>query len=89
MTIFEDISARLDRLEKAAALSKNVLSVKECAMLIGYTEKYLRLMIAQHEIPHYRRGNRIYFNRAEVESWMLGQRVSSNEEIKSKANRRK
>lgn len=89
MTSLDDIAKRLDRLEKATALSKNVLVIDEVAMLTGYTVKYLRLLIAQHEISYYRRGNRIYFNRAEVENWMMEQRIPSNEEIKTMASRRK
>ena len=88
MTTLEDISARLERLERMAALSKNVLTVDEVALLTGYTVKYLRQLIARHELTYYRRGNRLYFNRSEVENWMMGQRIPSNEEIRIKANSR-
>jgi excisionase family DNA binding protein len=83
----EDIAARLDRLERATALAKNVLTVDEVAMLTGYTVKYLRLLISQHQLSYYRRGNRLFFCRAEVENWMMGQRIPSNEEIQQQANR--
>ena len=88
MTTLDDISARLDRLEQAMALTKNVLTIADVAMLTGYTVKYLRLLIARHELTYYRRGNRIFFNRNEVEDWMMCQRIPSNDEIKIKANRR-
>lgn len=88
MTTLDDIASRLDRLERATALSKNVLDINEAAMLTGYTVKYLRLLIARHELTYYRRGNRLYFNRNEVENWMMGQRIPSNEEIRIKANSR-
>jgi len=88
MTTLEDISTRLERLERMAALSKNVLTIDEVAMLTGYTVKYLRQLIARHELTYYRRGNRLYFNRNEVENWMMGQRIPSNEEIRIKANSR-
>ena len=88
MTTLEDIAKRLDRLERATALAKNVLTINEVAMLTGYTVKYLRQLIARHELTYYRRGNRIYFNRNEVEDWMMEQRIPSNEEIRIKANSR-
>ena len=88
MTTLEDISTRLERLERMAALSKNVLTIDEVAMLTGYTVKYLRQLIARHELTYYRRGNRLYFNRNEVENWMMCQRIPSNEEIRIKANSR-
>jgi len=88
MTTLDDIAKRLDRLERATALAKNVLTVNEVAMLTGYTVKYLRQLIARHELTYYRRGNRLYFNRNEVENWMMEQRIPSNEEIRIKANSR-
>ena len=88
MTTLEDIAKRLDRLERETALAKNVLTINEVAMLTGYTVKYLRQLIARHELTYYRRGNRIYFNRFEVENWMMEQRIPSNEEIRIKANSR-
>ena len=86
MTTLEDIAKRLERLEALTALaSKEVLDVNETAQLTGYTVKYLRLLISRREIPHYRRGNRIFFNRDEVEEWMMGNRIPTNEEMRIKA----
>ena len=89
MTTLEDISARLERLERLATLNKSVLDINETAMLTGYSVKYLRLLISQRDIPHYRRGNRLFFCRAELENWMMQQRIPTNEEIRIKANDRK
>lgn len=86
MMTLEDIAKRLDRLETLTALSaKNVLDINDTAELTGYSVKYLRLLIARREIPHYRRGNRLYFNRDEIEDWMMGERIPTNEEINIKA----
>ena len=86
MITLEDISQRLEKLEKAAALAKNVLSIDEVALLTGYSVKYLRLLISKRDIPYYRRGNRLFFCRSEVEGWMMGQRVPTNEEVMLKVN---
>ena len=86
MTTLEDISARLERLERLTALNKSVLDINETAMLTGYSVKYLRLLISQRDIPHYRRGNRLFFCRAELENWMMQQRIPTNEEMRIKAN---
>lgn len=86
MTTLEDISARLERLERLATLNKAVLDINETAMLTGYSVKYLRLLIAQRNIPYYRRGNRLFFCRAELENWMMQQRIPTTEEMRIKAN---
>lgn len=86
MITLEEIAQRLDRLERMTALSaKNVLDINDTAELTGYSVKYLRLLIAKRDIPHYRRGNRLYFDRDEIEDWMLGERIPTNEEMKVKA----
>ena len=86
MITLEEIAQRLDRLETLTALSaKNVLDINDTAELTGYSVKYLRLLIAKREIPHYRRGNRLYFNRDEIEDWMMGTRIPTKEEMNIKA----
>ena len=86
MMTLEDIAQRLERLEALVALSaKEVLDINDVAQLTGYSVKYLRLLIAKRDIPHYRRGNRLYFCRTEIEDWMMGERIPTNEEMKTKA----
>lgn len=86
MTTLDDIAKRLDRLEGMVALSaKVVLDIKDVAEITGYSVKYLRQLIARRDIPHYRRGNRLYFNRDEIEDWMMGERIPTNEEMNIQA----
>ena len=86
MMTLDDIATRLDKLEGMMSLAaKNVLDINDTAAITGYTVKYLRLLIARREIPHYRRGNRIYFNRDEIEDWMMGERIPTKEEMKKRA----
>ena len=86
MITLDEIAQRLDRLETLTALSaKNVLDINDTASLTGYSVKYLRLLIANREIPHYRRGNRLYFNRDEIEDWMMGTRIPTKEEMNVRA----
>jgi len=86
MMTLEDIAQRLERLEALVTLSaKEVLDINDVAQLTGYSVKYLRLLISQRDIPHYRRGNRLYFCRTEIEDWMMGERIPTNEEMKTKA----
>lgn len=85
MTTLDDIAKRLDRLESMLATQKSVLTIGDVALLTGYSVKYLRRLTAEHEIPYYRRGNRVFFARNEVEDWQTANRVKSNEEITNQA----
>lgn len=85
MTTLDDIAKRLDRLESMLAVQKSVLTIGDVALLTGYSVKYLRLLVSRRELPCYRRGNRLYFDRAEVENWMKENRIQSEEEITNQA----
>lgn len=86
MTTLDDINKRLDRIEKKTGLEKNVLTLEEAAAFTGYSTRYLRLLVQRRELPSYRRGNRLFFDRLEVEKWMTANRIQSNEEIQHKAS---
>lgn len=80
------VMERLKAIERMTLLAaKNVLVLDDVALLTGYSPKYLRLLIARREIPHYRRGNRLYFSRDEIDEWMLEQRIPTNGEIEVQA----
>lgn len=64
-----ELDARLDRIEQMTLLAaKNVLSVKEAAMLLGRSEKTIRNRL--DEIPHYYGPMGVTFRRQELEDWM-------------------
>ena len=64
-----ELDKRLQRIEQMTLLAaKNVLSVRDVALLTGRSEKTIRNRL--DEIPHYRGGTGIVFKRNEVESWM-------------------
>ena len=80
------VMERLKAIERMTLLAaKNVLVLDDVALLTGYSAKYLRLLTARREIPHYRRGNRLYFSRDEIDEWMLEQRVPTNGEVEVQA----
>ena len=84
--ITKSVLTRLEALERMTLLAaKNVLELDDVVMLTGYSKKYLRLLISKREIPHYRRGNRLYFDRDEVEGWMKETRIPSNNEVERAA----
>lgn len=86
MTTLDDINKRLDRIEKKTGLEKNVLTLEEAAAFTGYSTRYMRLLVQRRELPSYRRGNRLFFDRLEVEKWMTANRIQSNEEINDQAS---
>ncbi len=81
-----EVNERLARIERLITIgSKNVFTTDEVALLLGISASRVRHMVCDREIPHYRRGNKVYFKKSEIEDWQLSQRVPTNEEINNKA----
>ena len=54
--------------ERISISEKNILNVKEAAMLVGRSEKTIRNRLS--EIPHYYGPFGVYFKRDELESFL-------------------
>jgi len=81
------LTAQLARIERNTLLSaKNVLTVNDFALLAGLSKRTVYRLTSTHQIPYYKpNGKDIYFNRAEVESWLLQNRTATDEEIRQRA----
>lgn len=80
------IEERLDRIERLVIMgSKEVLNTSEVAMMLNVAVQTVRNMMHEKAIPYYKRGGKAFFKKSEIESWMLQERIPTNEEIKSQA----
>ena len=71
---------------KALLCTKNVLTSEEASKYMGITKGYLYKLTMAQKIPHYKpNGKKCYFNREELEAWLQSNRVSTTEEINSRA----
>ena len=66
--------------------TKEVLTSDEAAKYCGISRSYLYKLTMTRQIPHYKpMGKMCYFNRAELESWLQNNRISTDEEISQQA----
>ena len=66
--------------------AKNVLTLEDVALLTGLSKSHLYRLTCTHQIPYYKpNGKQIYFDRAEIESWMKQNRVATRQEIEQQA----
>lgn len=65
--------------------SKNVLRADEVADFLGITEGRIYVLCAARELPHYKRGQRSFFRKDELEQWMTQRRVRTDEEAEREA----
>lgn len=66
--------------------AKNVLTLEDVALLTGLSKSHLYRLTCTHQIPYYKpNGKQIYFDRAEIESWMKQNRVATQQEAEQAA----
>lgn len=83
----EEIKKQLDRIEQYAMIAaKNVLNIKEAAIILGMSVEGVRFIVRNGKIPSYKPNpHRIYFKKSELEDWMTQNRSKSTAEIESEA----
>lgn len=86
MNDMQDISNKLDRIERLAIISsKTVLGLSEAAIFTGYSESHIYNLTSRKAIPHYKKNRKLFFKKSELEDWLLECQVKTDKEIESKA----
>jgi excisionase family DNA binding protein len=83
-----DLKKELQELKNLTLLgAKNVLTMNDVSILTGLSKSHLYKLTHTHRIPHWKnRGGKItYFNKNEIENWLLYYRVKTTDEIESEA----
>lgn len=81
-----NIQEQLDRIEASLLNQKNILTFDEAAKFTGLSKSYLYKLTSANKIPFYRpSGKLLYFQREELETWLLQNRVSTSDELENKA----
>ena len=71
---------------KVAVNTKEVLTTDEAASYMGVSKSYLYKLTMEKKIPHYKpMGKMVYFNRQELEYWLLSNRVATDDELSQDA----
>lgn len=82
-------SILLSILKEAAVLNHSrepeILDIKQAAQLLHLQPSTLYEKTSERSIPHFKKGNKVYFNRTELLNWVEAGRVTPLEELQSKA----
>lgn len=83
----ELVLAQLDDIRRATLIGvKDTLTLEECAMLTGYSVQSLYTFTSKRQIPHFKRGNYLYFSKKAVEQWLQSNPVPTLAETGSEAS---
>jgi excisionase family DNA binding protein len=86
----DEILKRLDKIEKLIEsinlVRKDVLNFNEACEYLEISQSHLYKLTSSDVIPHYKpNGKKIYFNRTEVDEWLLRNRTTTTDEIEKQA----
>ena len=80
------VEQRLDRIEQLLRGQKTVLNFVEACEFTGLSKTYMYKLTHQGRIPHFKpHGKNIYFNREELERWLLQNPVKTAEQKEREA----
>lgn len=73
------IESSVKRVLKAQSVNNTAndpdhFTVKQAAAFLDLAEQTIYGLTSRNEIPHYKRGKKLYFLKAELEKWMLENR---------------
>lgn len=66
--------------------TKNVLTFTEACNYCGFSKSYMYRLTSTRQVPHFKPfGKMVYFEREELEKWLLQNRVTTVSESENKA----
>ncbi|MCF8272660.1 MAG: helix-turn-helix domain-containing protein [Flavobacteriaceae bacterium] len=85
-----NITEQLNRIEKMLqeqqTMQKQVLNFNETCNYLELSQSHLYKLTSTGVIPHYKpNGKKIYFQREELDRWLLRNRMNSQDEIEQQA----
>jgi excisionase family DNA binding protein len=82
-----EINERLAKIEALLLSNKSVLNFDELAVYTGLSKSHLYKLTSSGGIPCYKpNGKHIYFNKHEIDEWLLQNRKATKEEIETLAS---
>lgn len=89
-TNMEQLVMKINELQRSIdALLNNqvsdVMNIDQCLQMTGFSRALLYKMTSNKEIPHYKKGRFLFFNRSEIEAWLLEDRVKTQEELEQES----
>ncbi len=87
METLQRIDERLANIEAMLLSTKTVLTFDEAAIYTGISKSYLYKLTSTGGIPCYKpNGKVLYFNRTELDGWMMQNRKATSDELETRAN---
>ena len=82
------LAKRVEVLENTLSAGKEVLTLEEAVRFMGVTKSSLYKMTHEQTIPYYKpNGKMVYFEKAELLTWIRRNAIASKAQVSEEANR--
>ena len=84
----EKVLSELQELKNITLIGvKKALTMNDCALLTGLSKSHLYKLVCQKKLPYWKSegGKLTYFDRDELNSWMLKHRIKTSDELETEA----
>jgi excisionase family DNA binding protein len=75
-----------DKISKERSALPEILDIKQAAEFLKLKVSTVYEKTSQKTIPHFKKGNKLYFNQNELQSWLMEGKVKTNNEIEGDAS---
>lgn len=84
--ILEKLAQLEGKIEEQNLLQKEVLTFNDVCKYLDISASHLYKLTSQKQIPHFcPQGKKLYFNRTEVDQWLMRNRQETTEDIETAA----
>lgn len=84
--LLKGIAESLRAIEAMSALSgKDMLTAEEASIYTGLSSTHIYRLTSNREIPHYKRGKHVFFDKNELKEWLSETRVETRSETDARA----
>lgn len=81
------VQALKDQRQPDAAPVRKTMTVDEVAAFIGLSKSTIYIKTMRGLIPHYKRDKRVFFDRNEIEAWLLENKQITSSEAEKQADK--
>jgi len=85
MENLQQINERLTNIESLLSIQKNVLNLDEVCKLTGLSKSHIYKLTCYSKVPFYKQAKHLYFDRAEIESWLKTNHFKGSDELDNEA----
>lgn len=86
MEQLKELKEQLTRIESGLLAQKSVLTFDEVSHFTGLSKSFLYKLTSTNRIPHFKpHGKVLYFERSQVEAWLLQNPNKTTDEIQKEA----